>query len=30
LAHVFLPIPAVPSRSAWRDPHSAAREEMVQ
>jgi len=31
LAHVFLPIPAVPNRSAWRDiRHSAAREEMVQ
>src|SRR4051812_23660320 len=28
LAHVFLPIPSVPNRSAWRDtPHSAAREE---
>ena len=30
LAHVFLRIPAVPNRSAWRDiPRSAVREEMV-
>jgi hypothetical protein len=28
LAHVFLPIAAVPNRSAWRDvPHNAARED---